>query len=237
MTTWSDWRFPGEEFAPPTFNLGVFQGLADLGLLKNFDYLSSVSGGGYIASWFASWVRREGSLKNVESQLRPSRVKQASAFRLWEGRNPPAPLQQGTVREEEPEPIYHLRSFSNYLAPKPGIGRSIPGCWSPSTCESVAESALSPVRRPGAHPVVAVPHSDLQTGCVGWPVSGGTSTMGLVRLPCRFDDRSGVWRVLLVFLPGTSPYGKLGTHPGGGSRGLFLSVGPWPRGRSSRFRR
>ena len=34
-----------------TFNLGVLQGLAQSRLLGSFDYLSSVSGGGYIASW------------------------------------------------------------------------------------------------------------------------------------------------------------------------------------------
>jgi hypothetical protein len=33
-----------------TVSLGVLQALADTGLLKHFDYLSSVSGGGYIAS-------------------------------------------------------------------------------------------------------------------------------------------------------------------------------------------
>jgi Patatin-like phospholipase len=43
-----------------TFNLGFLQGAAALGLLKQFDYLSTVSGGGYIGAWFAAWVRREG---------------------------------------------------------------------------------------------------------------------------------------------------------------------------------
>jgi len=41
-----------------TFNLGVIQGLAKIGLLKKFDYLSSVSGGGYIASWLRTWIHR-----------------------------------------------------------------------------------------------------------------------------------------------------------------------------------
>ena len=35
-----------------TFNLGVLQGLAGQGLLQFADYLSTVSGGGYIGSWF-----------------------------------------------------------------------------------------------------------------------------------------------------------------------------------------
>src|SRR4029077_12084013 len=42
-----------------TFNLGVLQGLAKIGLLGKFDYLSSVSGGGYIASWLRTWMSRE----------------------------------------------------------------------------------------------------------------------------------------------------------------------------------
>ena len=38
-----------------TFALGVMQGLARFGLLNRFHYLSSVSGGGYIASWLTAW--------------------------------------------------------------------------------------------------------------------------------------------------------------------------------------
>ena len=112
--------FSGGGIRSATFNLGVLQGIADLNLLKNFDYLSCVSGGAYIASWLTSWVRREGSLKNVEKQLRPGRVKQSAAFRTWEGKEPPEPMDRGLVREEEPEPIYHLRTYSNYLAPRTG---------------------------------------------------------------------------------------------------------------------
>lgn len=35
-----------------SFNAGVLQGLHELGLLKDMDYLSSVSGGSYIAGWY-----------------------------------------------------------------------------------------------------------------------------------------------------------------------------------------
>src|SRR5579864_9216333 len=41
-----------------TFALGALQGLADLGILENFDYLSTVSGGGYIGSWLTAWKQR-----------------------------------------------------------------------------------------------------------------------------------------------------------------------------------
>src|SRR5262245_41406917 len=41
-----------------TFNLGVLQALAKHGLLERMDYLSTVSGGGYIGSWLTSWIHR-----------------------------------------------------------------------------------------------------------------------------------------------------------------------------------
>src|SRR4051794_23754796 len=36
-----------------TFALGLLQGLAELKVLRHFDYISTVSGGGYIGSWLA----------------------------------------------------------------------------------------------------------------------------------------------------------------------------------------
>src|SRR5260370_3542079 len=38
-----------------TFSLGLLQGLAERDLLKHFDYLSTVSGGGYIGSFWSAW--------------------------------------------------------------------------------------------------------------------------------------------------------------------------------------
>src|SRR6185312_7369537 len=45
----------GGGFRSATFALGVMQGLARFGLLNRFHYLSSVSGGGYIAGWLTAW--------------------------------------------------------------------------------------------------------------------------------------------------------------------------------------
>jgi hypothetical protein len=42
-----------------TFALGVVQSLACRGLLDKFDYLSTVSGGGYLGSWLSAWIRVE----------------------------------------------------------------------------------------------------------------------------------------------------------------------------------
>jgi hypothetical protein len=45
--------FSGGGIRSATFNLGVLQALAEAKILSAFDYLSTVSGGGYIAAWFA----------------------------------------------------------------------------------------------------------------------------------------------------------------------------------------
>jgi hypothetical protein len=81
-----------------TFNLGTLQGLAESGLLGRFDYLSSSSGGGFITSWLSGWIHREGR-EEVLQEL---------------GNRPTDP------QKPEPEPIEHLRRYSNYLTPKLG---------------------------------------------------------------------------------------------------------------------
>lgn len=83
-----------------TFALGALQGLADYGILGAFDYMSTVSGGGYIGSWLTAWSQREGGLDHVLPKLRTDAPKP----------KPPAP-----------DPIQHLRDFNNYLTPKLGF--------------------------------------------------------------------------------------------------------------------
>jgi hypothetical protein len=85
-----------------TFNLGVLQALAKLGLLGTFDYLSSVSGGGYIAGWLKAWMCRVGSAEVIS----------ALAGSAGAPRNP---------LEPEPKPLDSLREYSNYLTPKLGL--------------------------------------------------------------------------------------------------------------------
>ncbi len=50
--------FSGGGIRSATFNLGVLQGLQEFDLLRHFDYLSTVSGGGFIGSWLVGNVRR-----------------------------------------------------------------------------------------------------------------------------------------------------------------------------------
>jgi Patatin-like phospholipase len=100
--------FSGGGIRSATFNLGVLQGLATYKLLKRFDYMSTVSGGGYIGSWLANWIKRAG-VETVEHEL-------ASA-------PPPEPPEdpQALPYYQEPEPINFLREYSNYLTPRVGI--------------------------------------------------------------------------------------------------------------------
>jgi Patatin-like phospholipase len=131
--------FSGGGIRSATFNLGILQGLASLRLLGKFDYLSTVSGGGYIGAWLAAWIHREGDIGNVEKQLNPMRIDQAEATRGWldltsskhdsgekAAETPAKPANRTMTRlhevvEEEPEPIYHLRRYSNYLSPRTGL--------------------------------------------------------------------------------------------------------------------
>ncbi|HKC97559.1 MAG TPA: hypothetical protein VKG20_05960 [Methylomirabilota bacterium] len=41
-----------------TFSLGVLQGLESLKLLRVFDYMSTVSGGGFVGGWWSAWLSR-----------------------------------------------------------------------------------------------------------------------------------------------------------------------------------
>jgi hypothetical protein len=86
-----------------TFCLGVIQALASARKLGSFDYLSTVSGGGYIGSWLSAWIRRS-NLREVETAL--------------SGRGP---VEAESMRTSEPEEIAWLRRYSNYLAPKIGL--------------------------------------------------------------------------------------------------------------------
>jgi predicted acylesterase/phospholipase RssA len=51
--------FSGGGIRSATFNLGIIQALAQLKLLRHVDYLSTVSGGGYIGSWLSAQFYRE----------------------------------------------------------------------------------------------------------------------------------------------------------------------------------
>ncbi|HZD07826.1 MAG TPA: patatin-like phospholipase family protein, partial [Candidatus Limnocylindrales bacterium] len=93
-----------------TFALGALQGLAELGILENFDYLSTVSGGGYIGSWLTAWKER---WKGLTTPKKLGDKTTTVVARLKPFALPPP--------EEHPDPIQHLREYNNYLSPKLGL--------------------------------------------------------------------------------------------------------------------
>jgi hypothetical protein len=123
--------FSGGGIRSATFGLGVLQGLAAYSrkpdgerpdLLGEFDYLSTVSGGGYLGSWFSAWATRRSKIGDSGG----------SGERLYDCGIPD--LRDGSADvirdlasvpdvgfEPEREPVKHLRAYSNYLSPKLGF--------------------------------------------------------------------------------------------------------------------
>ncbi|HEV8431914.1 MAG TPA: patatin-like phospholipase family protein [Thermoanaerobaculia bacterium] len=93
--------FSGGGIRSATFGLGLLQGLSRRNVLGKVDFVSTVSGGGYIGSWLSSWIRRHPeSVRGVSDEM-------ASI--------PDHPLQP------DPAPVRHLREYSNYLTPRLGL--------------------------------------------------------------------------------------------------------------------
>jgi Patatin-like phospholipase len=78
------------------FALGVLQGLARAGVLGQFDYLSTVSGGGYIGGWLSAWRVR--------------------AHELHER----TPFEQLGAEGLEPAPLTRVRRLVRFLDPRIG---------------------------------------------------------------------------------------------------------------------
>jgi hypothetical protein len=91
--------FSGGGIRSATFNLGVIQALAKLEFLRHFDYLSTISGGGYIGGWLSTFIKRlaGGDVGRAEELIRQR----------------DGPLENAAIR--------FLRSFSNYLTPRMGL--------------------------------------------------------------------------------------------------------------------
>jgi len=98
--------FSGGGIRSATFNLGILQALAETELLHKVDYLSTVSGGGYIGSWLAAVTYRflnvlpDKSFRDVEKAL--------------------VPVKREPNGREERTFLHWLRLYSNYLTPHAG---------------------------------------------------------------------------------------------------------------------
>jgi hypothetical protein len=86
--------FSGGGIRSATINLGILQGLAKYGLLRRIDYLSTVSGGGFIGGWLIRWIYETG-IGNVQQKLGNAAC--------------------------EPASVSFLRDYSNYLTPRKGL--------------------------------------------------------------------------------------------------------------------
>ncbi len=94
--------FSGGGIRSATFNLGVLQALAKNKLLRSVDYVSTVSGGGYIGAWLMGWMYHQRiGIREIEERLS-------------------APPKMPEEAGDQPE-IHFLRDYSNYLTPRKGL--------------------------------------------------------------------------------------------------------------------
>jgi hypothetical protein len=83
------------------FSLGVVQALASRGLLTGFDYLSTVSGGGYLGAFLQRWILGNPHDGRDEAHVEAELAK--------------------SLHKETPPQISQLREGSNFLTPRIGL--------------------------------------------------------------------------------------------------------------------
>jgi len=93
------------------FTFGVMEVLERQDLMKQVDYLSTVSGGGYTGTAYSGWRLRQA--------LYAERAKRAAAGEALQVQQPPPPRWHDLLP--------HLRNFSNYISPQMGIASG--GTW------------------------------------------------------------------------------------------------------------
>jgi predicted acylesterase/phospholipase RssA len=136
--------FSGGGIRSATFNLGIIQAFAELRLLRKIDYLSTVSGGGYIGSWLTSWMASHeqtdptgckesagpkilGSIFKLPQNIwKPQQRKDEITKSIIDIENELAPLDANQKPvlangSDEPSALRHLRSYTDYLKPHGGI--------------------------------------------------------------------------------------------------------------------
>ncbi len=111
--------FSGGGIRSATYNLGFIQGLANKRALHLFDYLSTVSGGGYIGGWLSSLLHRQG-LERGEESLVEADIRELQHILATPTDGAPSdggsgfPLPEGKA-------VRFLRRYANYLTPKLGL--------------------------------------------------------------------------------------------------------------------
>ncbi|MGA7805150.1 patatin-like phospholipase family protein [Bradyrhizobium sp.] len=115
---WAGIGLSGGGIRSATFCLGVLQALAEKDLLKRFDYISSVSGGGYLATSLQWWwqSRRD----DEQGQAGPVFGLSPSNFPYGSARpSPDTALTPTQLRAEKN--LAFLRAHSSYLTPGRGL--------------------------------------------------------------------------------------------------------------------
>lgn len=92
-----------------TFNLGLLQALEEKQILGSVDYLSTVSGGGYVGGFWTAWLCRQAAAPGGQQPTFPN-----------PGCNPPGTA-GGLPDPREPAPIRHLREYSRFIIPRIGF--------------------------------------------------------------------------------------------------------------------
>lgn len=105
-----------------TFNLGVIQALARKGILSKFDYLSTVSGGGYIGGWLSALLHR----KTTKKDNKDNEVVDEEFVEEFQSELKTHPKSEGGEINAGFDPvehksIRHLRGYSNYISPRLGL--------------------------------------------------------------------------------------------------------------------
>ena len=128
-----------------TFCLGVLQGLHERKLLGLFDYMSTVSGGGFVGGWWSAWLSRKrrpdaqpttASLFPITERLEPERFpsrlllepKPESSTAGRKKAKATSKARAATFKQSDAsrsaaagDAIHHLRLYANYLTPRKGL--------------------------------------------------------------------------------------------------------------------
>ncbi|HEX2137106.1 MAG TPA: patatin-like phospholipase family protein, partial [Microvirga sp.] len=111
------------------FALGVVQALSRKGLLPHFQYLSTVSGGGYLGAFLSRWIAEETerlvAQEEERCKLPPEQSlpadREAAAARPALANVQRALANGGEIAGLEPAPIRWLRENSNFITPRVGV--------------------------------------------------------------------------------------------------------------------
>ncbi|WP_255511840.1 patatin-like phospholipase family protein [Mitsuaria sp. TWR114] len=135
-----------------TFSLGVIQGLAAKGVMRDFHYLSSVSGGGYITSLLSAWIRNEALLRQADA------AGMSLADYMNAGMGSRAPIQtEGPALSDARAAVLDTHSHGDHASSAQALRDAVP--------ELLSEDA-----RPG------------RVDALGWPAGAEVIALGGYRL-------------------------------------------------------